>query len=78
MAAITFSTCDTVLLLRAQYEKALNGTGEDSAFPTMTLVDGWIIVTTIPLLAGNSREKAETIQKYVEMVQDADTVSSFF
>ena len=61
VAAITFSTCDAGLLLWAQCEKALNGTDENSALHTMTLVDGGIRVMAIPLPAENSQEKVETI-----------------
>ena len=64
------------MLLRDKCEKALNGTDEEGAFPTMTLVSGGIKVTAIPLPDKNPREKAETIQKSVEMVHNATTISS--
>ena len=42
----------------------------------MILVDGGIRATATPLPAENSRGKMETIRNCVEMVRDADTVSS--
>ena len=48
-AALTFSLCETGSTLRAYFEKAMNGTNAEGAFPTMTLVDGGLDLALILL-----------------------------
>ena len=57
-------------------DRALNGADDESVFPSMSLVPGWIKVTAIPLPDNDPREKVETIRKCVEMVHSAITISS--
>jgi len=42
-AAITFSLCETGLTLRVYFDKVMNITNAEGAFPMMTLVDGGLI-----------------------------------
>ena len=57
-------------------DRALNGADDESVFPSMSLVPGWIKVTAIPLPDNDPGEKVETIRKCVEMVHNAITISS--
>ena len=55
----------------------LNETDDDGAFPTMTLVNGGfrVIATPLPALPRTLVKITETIQKCVEIVYSAETVS---
>ena len=65
-AAITFSTCERGTILRDHFDKAHKEANEGGAFPSLTLVEGGIQVTVIPLPPKNLRKKTEKIQGCVD------------
>ena len=74
--ALTYSTCAVGTQLREKTDRAINETDVESVYPTMLLVPGGIKVTATPLPDDNPREKAEIIQKCLEMVHNTITITS--
>ena len=62
--------------LREQIDRAINETDAESAYPTMLLVPGGNKVMAIPFPDDNPQEKAETIQRCLEMVHNVITIAS--